>query len=127
MCRQQQNFFSFVQFLVFSTESLKKREKKVFSALKKMNNDFSPSSSMQMQQEQKSLNVKALQTAIQVLQSTILQPHFNEVQNICSLWKEFPPKLESTRNNSDLETVFAEVREKRKDLNFDEYVAKMLS
>lgn len=96
-----------------------------------MNNDFTAQNNNNNSDTSSinaKLKVRALQTAIQILQNTILEPHFSDVHNICSLWKDYPPKLEKTKQpQNDLETVFAEIREKRKDLDFDEYVKRMLS
>ena len=88
------------------------------------------------------LRIRVTTEAINFLNQAILEPHHHEVKQICSLWKRYPPELESMNklsqhqrgNNSNnegdgvsFEEVLKEVLSKRKSLDMNKYVEKMLS
>ena len=88
------------------------------------------------------LRIRVTTEAINFLNQAILEPHHHEVKQICSLWKSYPPELESMNklsqhqrgNNSNnegdgvsFEEVLKEVLSKRKSLDMNKYVEKTLS
>ena len=132
----------FISFIFFTTDfSLHNQENMNSSASSNDNNNI------QNDDERDALKIKIRATteAINFLHQAILEPNFAEVKQICSFWKSYPPELETVKrgrrgemnsNNSNedaaengvsFEELLKEVQSKRKDIDMEKYVKKMLS
>jgi hypothetical protein len=81
-------------------------------------------------QEALKLRITATRNAILFLNEQILEPNSAHVQQISTLWNQYPPRLDVLRNANKMpsfEEVLDEVKSKRKDLDLEMFVQKMMT